>query len=366
MPGLRVDRIGPGATIQDRGRWGFREVGVSVGGAFDRGSHDLANALLGNEPGAAGLELSLFGGEFVAEVSLAIALAGAPMAARIGGRDLAVPGSATLRPGDRLVIGGCRSGARTYLAVLGGWRTPLILGSRSSEARIEAGAVLPAEPGEAPSRRPAVLREIHDSGPIRVVDGPDLGADARLLERGEFAASNQSDRMGLRLEGPPVAFEGPADRASAPVAPGTVQVAGLRLLVLGVAGGDDGRLSPCRPGHLRRPRPPRPGPTGRRDPIPPGRGRQSPGHRSRRPNRPVPMAGLDPDPLRRSAGFGVGRGGLEDSGLGTRDSGLGTRDSVWDAGASSGSLSPLRGEGWGEGSGPVWRLESKARSDLAR
>jgi len=242
MAGLRVIRAGVGATVQDRGRVGFREFGVPVGGAFDRESLDLANALVGNEAGAAGLELTLVGGEFVAEVSLAIALAGAPMGAAVGGRGLAVPGSATLRAGERLVVGGTRVGARAYLAVRGGWRTPLVLGSRSGEARIEVGALLPALAGATRWRRPIgwPWAVVADPGPIRVVDGPDPGADGRLLEGEEFAVSNRSDRLGLRLEGRAVAFEGPADRLSAPVAAGAVQVAGGRPIVLGVAGGTMG------------------------------------------------------------------------------------------------------------------------------
>ena len=201
MAGLRVERLGGGATVQDRGRVGYREFGVPVGGAFDRGSLDLANALVGNEPGAAGLELTLVGGEFLAEIPLAIALAGAAMTARVGGRDLTVPGSASLRAGDRLVIGGARSGARTYLAVRGGFLTPVVLGSRSSETRAEVGAILPAEAGSCRWRRPAGVPWEVKWGPIRVVDGPDAGAEGRILEAGEFAVSNRSDRMGLRLEG---------------------------------------------------------------------------------------------------------------------------------------------------------------------
>ena len=243
MGGLKVERVGPGATVQDRGRLGFREFGVPVGGAFDLASLDLANALVGNDPGAAGLELTLLGGEFVADGPLGIALAGAPMAARVGDRDLIVPGSASLRAGDRLVIGGTRVGARAYLAVRGGWLTTAILGSRSSEERIEIGASLPALAGSARARRPAgwpwAVGAI--DGPIRVVDGPDPGADGRILEDpGEFSVGSRSDRMGIRLEGPEVDFAGPADRVSAPVAAGSVQVAGGRPIVLGVAGGTMG------------------------------------------------------------------------------------------------------------------------------
>jgi biotin-dependent carboxylase-like uncharacterized protein len=248
---LLVVRPGASTTVQDRGRVGYREFGVPVGGAFDRGSLDLANALLGNDPDDAALELTLVGGTYRAEVTQAIALAGAPMSALIrasmgSNRPLSIPQSATLRAGDELVLGGSPFGARTYLAVTGGWQTPLVLGSRSNETRLEPGDVLPALPGSSTLTRRPVAWPWVVSGknePIRVIDGPDAEpaiGDARLLEAGEFRVSTQSNRMGLRLEGSPVAASTPSDRVSAPVAPGAIQIAGGQPIVLGVAGGTMG------------------------------------------------------------------------------------------------------------------------------
>jgi 5-oxoprolinase (ATP-hydrolysing) subunit C len=248
---LLVVRPGASTTVQDRGRPGYREFGVPIGGAFDRASLDLANALLGNDPDAAALELTLVGGTYRAKTSLAIALAGAPMSALIraaSGPDrlLTIPQSATLRAGDDLVLGGSPFGARTYLAVRGGWQTPLVLGSRSSETRLEPGEVLPALPGSTSlSRRPVAWPWVVSgkNEPIRVIDGPDAepdGGGARLLEAGEFRVSGQSNRVGVRLEGPPIAASTPSDRVSAPVAPGAIQIAGSQPIVLGVAGGTMG------------------------------------------------------------------------------------------------------------------------------
>ena len=130
--GLVVINAGLCGTVQDLGRTGYRAWGVAVGGAFDRGSAALANALLGNPPDGAVLELTLIGGTFEARTPLGLALAGAPMTATIfsrGGRrhPLAIPQSFPLHRAERLVLGGTARGVRTYLAVLGGWRTPLVL-----------------------------------------------------------------------------------------------------------------------------------------------------------------------------------------------------------------------------------------------
>jgi biotin-dependent carboxylase-like uncharacterized protein len=245
---LRVIHPGAGATVQDLGRPGYRAWGVPLSGAFDRGSFELANALLGNPPEAAAVELTLVGGEYQAEIPLAIALAGAPMAAAVVKGDgprvsLQVPQTWTLQPGDRLILGGAPRGARTYLAVRGGWRTPVRLGSRSCERRLQAGDRLPAVPSATPTRRvltpPLPLPDVE---PIRILDGPDVGQllDPAVWERATFRVGQESGRMGLRLEGPTPALRPEPERVSTPVAPGALQVTGPQLLVLGVACGTMG------------------------------------------------------------------------------------------------------------------------------
>jgi biotin-dependent carboxylase-like uncharacterized protein len=241
-------RPGLSTTVQDRGRFGYRGFGVPVGGAFDRASFDLANALLGNDFDAAALEMTLVGGTYRAEVSLALALAGAPMSATIraaSGSDrlVVVPQSTTLQAGDELVVGGSPFGARTYLAVRGGWRTPPVLSSRSSETRLEPGDRLIAEPGATSTRRPVRWPWLVSENlePIRIVDGPDAEpGDAQLLESGDYRVLSSSNRMGLRLEGLPIPRSAPPDRVSAPVATGAIQITGGQPIVLGVAGGTMG------------------------------------------------------------------------------------------------------------------------------
>jgi allophanate hydrolase subunit 2 len=245
MTGLIVIDPGLSTTVQDAGRVGYREWGVPAGGAFDRGSAGLANALVGNADDEAVLELTLIGGVYRTDGPLAMAMAGAPMQARIlatdgSERDLDIPLSFSLRARERLVLGRAIEGARTYLAVRGGWRTRPRLGSRSSEERLRAGEALPAEPGSIPTRRPAVPSWTSPTAePFRILDGPDAAPSISGADR-RFRVGSRSDRMGLRFEGDPIAIDAPPDRLSAPVAPGAVQVAGGQLIVLGVAGGTMG------------------------------------------------------------------------------------------------------------------------------
>jgi 5-oxoprolinase (ATP-hydrolysing) subunit C len=245
--------IDPGlsTTVQDTGRPGYREWGVPPGGAFDRGSAALANALLGNSQACAVLEFTLIGGTFEASSSLALALAGAPMMAAVIARTgqirpLKPPLSFTLRTGERLAVGHALEGVRAYLAVHGGWQTPLVLGSRSREDRMQIGEILPAEWSATPTRRP-VEPTWHSPviEPFRIIPARDsLGHPDLLSEKfwssRRYQVDSQSNRMGIRLQGEPLDLNAVPDPLSMPVAPGALQVAGGQLIVLGIACGTMG------------------------------------------------------------------------------------------------------------------------------
>ncbi len=244
---LRVIKPGLFSTVQDLGRVGFRSQGVPISGVFDRFSAMVANSLVGNPTDAAVIEMTLVGGVFEAETQMAIALAGAPMRASIESpkdstRTLAIPQAATLRGGDRLVLGAAREGARTYLAVRGGWLTPVVLGSRSAETALASGHLLPALASQTPARRPIeALFPNTSREAIRYLDGPDASILAgESLEHHDYVVSSKSNRMGLRLEGPPLATSHDPCRLSSPVCPGAIQLPGGLPLVLGPACGTMG------------------------------------------------------------------------------------------------------------------------------
>ncbi len=156
------------------GRPGYAAWGVSVGGSFDRSSAELANALLGNSAGCAVLEMTLVGGIYQADGSLALALAGAPIEATVitpdgSGRSLRPPLSFTLRDGERLVARSdalrrpSLSGRTRRLAHRTGFREPI--GRTNDQGR------------PAPARR---LRDRSDPPPERA---PVAGAgDERVAD----------------------------------------------------------------------------------------------------------------------------------------------------------------------------------------
>jgi allophanate hydrolase subunit 2 len=244
--------VDPGlsTTVQDAGRPGYREWGVPPSGAFDRTSAEVANALLGNPRGSAVLEFTLSGGVYRADCPLAIALAGAPMEAKIRGRNatdrlLQLPLSCSVQEGEQLVLGRAVEGARSYLAVKGGWQTRVVLGSRSREERLRASEILPAEPGSIPTRHPGEPAWRSPAAePFRVIAGPDCQCDSTMNDSFwaglRLRVGSRSDRMGLHLDGHAVDVASPPERLSSPVAPGAVQAAGGQLIILGVACGTMG------------------------------------------------------------------------------------------------------------------------------
>ena len=248
--GLVVVNPGLCTTVQDLGRPGYAAWGVAAGGAFDRGSAELANALLGNSSSCAVLEMTLVGGTYQADGPLAMALAGAPIDARIVEADgsehpVRFPGSFAVRDAAKLVLGHTTLGARTYLAVRGGWQTPLVLGSRSWERPVRAGEHIPAVNASVPSRHLSDPAWQPAAGaPFRIIGGPDARSNPELNAASwagrQFLVGKRHDRKGLRLEGDPVTVISEPERLSVPVAPGAVQVAGEQLIVLGIACGTMG------------------------------------------------------------------------------------------------------------------------------
>jgi len=242
----------------DLGRPGWRGFGVPAGGAADRAAHVLANALVGNPPGAVTLEITLAGPTLVADAATACVVFGAPFALDTPGRAPPAAGTTfTLHAGETLRVLGTPAGVRGYLAVRGGFRLPLVLGGHSALEPLRAGDQLACEPSTRPGRSlPFVaLRQLGGDVALRVL--PAAQADwfePGALAAGRFTVAASADRMGVRLAGVPVpraAGRAHAEMTSEPVAPGAVQVAndGLPILI-GVDGQTIGGYP--RPAHVVR------------------------------------------------------------------------------------------------------------------
>ncbi len=247
IPGLKVLAPGLHTTVQDLGRIGYQNIGVPVSGALDGFALRLANALVGNPQGMAALEILVSGPTIeIAANSARLALVGTGASLGIRGenaRAVAAGQSATVQRGDiaQIVLG--RQSASCYLAVEGGIAVPKVLGSASTYVRAALGGlngralqrddVVPL--ALACASRRIELRALTPPPapadlPIRVVLGPQQKyfrkeALATLLGA-EFRVSKDTDRMGMRLDGPVLRHRRGWDIVSDAIATGSIQVPG--------------------------------------------------------------------------------------------------------------------------------------------
>lgn len=204
---LTVLRAGPLLTVQDAGRPGLAHLGVPPAGAADRRSYALGNALVANEPGAASVEATLAGPALRFDPPAFVAVTGAEADARLDGEPLPLGEG---RGGALLELGPCRVGIRAYVAVAGGIDVEPVLGSRSHDLLtglgpppLRDGDVVPiGVPGsnrcQTPSRCPTPVGET-----LTVVPGPRADWFDGLLDA-TWRVSPASNRIGTRLEGPPL------------------------------------------------------------------------------------------------------------------------------------------------------------------
>ncbi len=225
-------RAGFLTTVQDLGRAGFRQFGVSSGGALDAHALRVANLLIGNEESAAGLEVTFGGLQLRFADKRLVAWSGGEFDARSGSTSLPAGHPVLIREGEELVIERPKTGCRAWIAISGGLEVPLVLGSRSTDLRGNFGGkegrvlqdgdkVALGQNSEQAKILIERLREEkiarwkppHDwSSPakreptLRIIRGSDWNRfDNVTVQRftaDKFIVSPDSDRMGVRFEGP--------------------------------------------------------------------------------------------------------------------------------------------------------------------
>lgn len=239
MTKLTIISIGGGVTVQDRGRPGYIAQGLSRGGAADVLALAEGAALLRQSGDLAALEMAGFGGCFVADAPVRIALTGAPMKATIDGAAVAWSASHALPAGAVLQIGGAQAGVYGYLSVGGGVDVRRILGARATHlaagigAVLHAGQVLPiGTDGGGPVGMVLDVADRFHGGPARVMASLQtaLFPDAELARfaQTEFRRDTRANRQGVRLVPQAAGFGLPAGQniLSEIITPGDIQIPG--------------------------------------------------------------------------------------------------------------------------------------------
>ncbi len=261
---IRVARAGLLTTVQDLGRHGLQHLGIVPCGAMDLVAHRIANRLVGNPPQAATLECTVVGPELFFSRDTLVALYGAAFEARIGRDPFPRNRPVLVSGGSVLSTGAAQRGARAYLAIAGGFATPMVLGSRSTYMpasfgglggrALKAGDILAgvadmrelsherfgrlARKGKGEVSRPG-LRTVRWTAPeltlpfgaahtAHAMEGRHWGQFDAASREAYFAAtwrvSPDSNRMGYRLAGPRLTRGKAVEILSEPTCLGTVQV----------------------------------------------------------------------------------------------------------------------------------------------
>lgn len=244
MPAV-VRKAGPMLLPVDAGRRGGRSRGIPPGGAADRGSLALANALVGNPPDTPALEFALLGPTLRTDQPLRLALVGAPFRIECQGVPIP-PGSAfTLPAGGQLQIGGTPHRMRGYLAVAGGWHFSTTWQSVTTwQPLTDQTELIPRGNDQliAPVRGyPFPSWDVWEAGatvPLRVLPGPqaDWFDDCEAITHSPYRVGASSNRMGVRLVGEPLTRRA-GELTSEPVDVGAVQITNDgQPVILGVDG----------------------------------------------------------------------------------------------------------------------------------
>jgi len=264
---VKIDIVRAGflTSVQDLGRLGFRQFGVSVGGALDSHALRVANLLVGNDESAAGLEITLGGLRLRFVDDRIVAWCGGGFDVRLGSTSVAAGHAALVRSGQELMFNQPKVGCRCWLGISGEIDVPIVLGSRSTDLRTNFGGFdgralrdgdeialgrnskhaqslvdllreqrispwSPPHDWSSPAQREPILRVMRGSDWNRFND-----VTIQRFTNEVFIVSPDSDRMGVRLEGIELKRNHDIDLISEAVVPGTIQVppGGKPIVLLG-------------------------------------------------------------------------------------------------------------------------------------
>ena len=245
---LKIIDPGLHTTIQDRGRLGFQSAGVPVSGALDPDSLGIANALVGNSPGEAALEIRYSGPTILINLDQAlIALTGTSTSLAISSdgvsRSLPSYRSIRVKRGSRIALPALGDSATAYIAIAGGFEIASVLGSCSTYVRggfggfrgrsLQAGDEIPLRSESAGERDELVLNTppvLTLPSPVRAVAGPQsghfTGEALEIFTSSDWRIGEKVDRMGMRLEGPRLGHRHGHDIVSDGIVTGSIQVPG--------------------------------------------------------------------------------------------------------------------------------------------
>jgi len=235
MGKLKVIKAAGLSTIQDEGRFGYRQYGIPQSGAMDLVAMHEANELVGNAPNFPVIETAIQGLVLEAMQDSIIGLTGAEVSLTVNGNKAPMNKSIQLKKGDTLTVSSPLAGVYSYLGIGGNLVATEDFGSKStyllagfggvSGQRLGKGDVL--ETKNAASFQERIIKKMtqpqSEIQTIRIMKGPEWSLLKDLPDRMVFQIDPSSNKMGIRLQGDPIGVDG-KEIVSSAVIPGTIQV----------------------------------------------------------------------------------------------------------------------------------------------
>lgn len=244
---IKIIKPGVLTTLQDGGRFGLRSIGIGPGGAMDLFAMKVSNFMVGNNEDAAVIEMNFPGPEIQFQQDALVSLTGADLSAAVNDTAATLWKPFFIKKDDVLKFKQPIHGAKTYLAIKGGWQSEKWLGSYSTHLKLRAGGHL----GRALQKEDIVFFKENDQPiiadkilnwhislnetakvyepyhSIRCIAGIEWGlldqTSKEKFTNEDFLISNQSDRMGYRLSGHPLSLQESTELISSAVDAGTIQ-----------------------------------------------------------------------------------------------------------------------------------------------
>lgn len=240
------------SLIQDAGRFGQTNLGLTEGGPADKSAFDWCHKLLGNRRQDTAIEISLGGLVLECNIDTVACITGADLPVTLNGRRVELWQTFDLTKGDILEFGFSQSGIRSYFSVRGGFDVKPQFGSCATVIRegiggLDGGALKKGDVISAKSisndtsvsqdankavaqhsKRQEMSRPTYaQTITLRVVLGyQNTWFDKHQLTKfltSDYQVSSQFDRMGYRLSGPAVSCEN-SNMYSEGIALGSVQI----------------------------------------------------------------------------------------------------------------------------------------------
>lgn len=243
MSAIKVINPGGYTTVQDRGRFGYQNMGVPVSGVLDTFAFTIANILVGNPANRPVMEITVTGPGIEVRKEMDIALTGAQMPITINKIPAEQWHSIRVKPGDIINIGMIQSGCRSYLAFSGGIKAAQVMNSSSTYFGAKIGGfqgrplkkddILEVKDADLLNKSRKIAEKFIPGYPDQVVARAISGPQDDYFDKGmktffscEYTVTEKADRMGYRLQGEPVSIKKdmPQSIVSEPSMPGSIQV----------------------------------------------------------------------------------------------------------------------------------------------